>query len=72
MIQARVTDGQYDWLVERAIDEYGDMSEAIRNTIDAARVFTDILNARDRERAFREFLARSQEEDARDEVDHEG
>jgi hypothetical protein len=68
MIQARVTDPQYDWLVERAIDERGDMSEAIRDTIDMARVFVDLLHAPDPPEALREFLRRSEADQVREEL----
>jgi hypothetical protein len=72
MIQARVTDQQYDWLIERAIDEQGemsaairergDMSAAIRDTIDMARIFVDLLGTQDPPEALRDFLKRGAEE----------
>jgi hypothetical protein len=62
MIQARVTDPQYDWLIERAEGEDGDMSEAIRGAIDFARIFVELLRADDPPEALREFLRRSKEE----------
>ena len=37
-IGLRLPDSQYDWLVERTIDYNGDMSEAVRDAIDAARL----------------------------------
>jgi hypothetical protein len=69
MIQARVTDPQYDWLVERAIDEEGDMSAAIRGTIDLARIFTDLLHSPDPPKALKEFLRQSREEQLREEAE---
>lgn len=68
MVQARVGDRQYDWLVERAIDERGDMSQAIRDAIDAARIFHDLLATPDPPEALREFLKRSEEEQVREEA----
>ena len=70
MIQARVTDEQYDWLVERAIDEDGDMSEAIRGTIDMARVFVRIFDSIDPINEVRELLQRREEERAREEYEY--
>jgi hypothetical protein len=69
MIQARVTDPQYDWLIERAVDEEGDMSAAIRGTIDMARVFSDLLHSADPPEALREFLRDSREEQEREEAE---
>jgi len=69
MIQARVTDPQYDWLVERAIAEEGDMSAAIRGTIDLARIFTDLLHSTDPPKALKEFLRHSHEEQLREEAE---
>jgi hypothetical protein len=81
MIQARVSDEQYDWLIERAIDEQGDMSAAvrergdmsaaIRDTIDMARIFVDLLRAQDPPEALRDFLKRSEEEQAQEEAELE-
>jgi hypothetical protein len=69
MTQARVTDEQYDWLVERAADEQGDMSRAIRDSIDLARMFSGVLNTRDPEQAFRALLEQSEQERAREEAE---
>jgi hypothetical protein len=71
MIQARVTDEQYDWLIERAIDEEGDMSAAIRGAVDMARIFADILQTRDPAKTLREFIKRGEEEQAREEAELE-
>jgi hypothetical protein len=71
MIQARVTDLQYDWLVERAIDERGDMSVAIRDAIDMARMFNDLLKSPDAPDALRDLLKQSAEEQAREEAELE-
>ena len=48
MVQARVTDEQYDYLAERAIDVYdGDMSAALRACITWAGYFETIITAAD-------------------------
>ena len=57
-ITARVTDEQYDALVEDAVDEYeGDLSKALRGALDAA--LAENINRRGREEArelyFEEF-----------------
>jgi hypothetical protein len=66
MIQARVTDPQYDWLFERAIDEEGDMSAAIRGAIDLARSFADLLSCPDPHGRLQARLDAAQEEMARE------
>jgi hypothetical protein len=71
MVQARVTDEQYDWLIERAVDEEGDMSKALRDTFDSARIFHDLLAKADPPKALREFLKRSEQEQAREEAEGE-
>ena len=69
MIQARVTDAQYDWMIERAVDEEGDMSAAIRGAIDMARIFSDLIHSPDPPEALREFLRHSEEERLREEAE---
>jgi hypothetical protein len=71
MIQARVTDTQYDWLVERATDEEGDLSKALRDAVDSARIFHEMLQKADPPGALREMLKRSEQEQAREEAEHE-
>jgi hypothetical protein len=68
VITARLGDAQYDWLIERAVEEEGDMSWALRDSVDAARIFYDLLKADDPPGALREFLRRSEEEQAREEA----
>lgn len=72
MVQARVTDEQYDWLIERAIDEQGDMSKALRETVDSARIFHDLLATTDPPKALRELLKRSEKDQVREEAAGEG
>jgi hypothetical protein len=67
-LTVRVEDEQYDWLVERAIEEYGDMSKAVRSALDSAQVMERLLAADDPAAEFRELLARSEEEGAREEA----
>ena len=71
MVQARVTDEQYDWLIERAVDEEGDMSKALRDTVDSARIFHALVATADPPKALREFLKRSEQEQARQEAEGE-
>jgi hypothetical protein len=67
-LTVRVEDDQYDWLVERATDEWGDMSKAVRSALESARVIERLLAADDPEAEFRALLERSEEEAAREEV----
>jgi hypothetical protein len=59
-LTVRVEDEQYDWLVERAMDEHGDMSKAVRSALDAARVMETLLNAPDPVAAFAEMMKRAE------------
>jgi hypothetical protein len=68
-ITARVQDEQYDWLVERAIEEEGDLSKALRDAIESARVMERLLLAQDPVGDFKAMLERSEEEAARDEAE---
>ncbi|MFO7572725.1 MAG: hypothetical protein R6W48_09035 [Gaiellaceae bacterium] len=70
-LTVRVEDDQYDWLVERATDEWGDMSKAVRSALESARVMEQLLAADDPEAEFRALLERSEEEAAREEADLE-
>jgi hypothetical protein len=48
MVQARVTDEQYDYLAQSAFDVYdGDLSAALRSCIAFARHFEEALNSPD-------------------------
>ncbi len=56
MVQARVTDEQYDYLADRAFHVHdGDLSAALRNSISFARHFEDILDAADPGQAVRQL-----------------
>ena len=72
VITARLGDAQYDWLIERATDEEGDLSKALRDSVDAARIFYGLLATADPPKALREFLKRSEDEQAREEAEDEG
>jgi hypothetical protein len=67
VITARLGDAQYDWLIERAYGEEGGLSWALRDAVDAARIFYDVLKAEDPPEALRDFLRRSEDEQAREE-----
>jgi hypothetical protein len=71
VITARLGDEQYDWLVERAIDEEGDLSKALRDAVDAARVFYALVMTADPPEALREHLKQGEEERAREEMELE-
>jgi hypothetical protein len=62
-ITARVSDEQFDWLIERMDD--GEFSASLRNTIDLARVFEVILQDRDPAERFKQFLEDSEKAEAR-------
>jgi hypothetical protein len=62
----RLPDAQYDWLIERAIDFEGDLSEATRDAIDAARLFYDLITARDPHAKLQYLLDERDKEAARD------
>jgi hypothetical protein len=62
-VTVRVEDEQYDWLVERAIDEHGDMSKAVRGALEAARVMERLLLSSDPLREFEQLLARMEDPD---------
>ena len=66
VVTARVTDDQWDWLAERAIELHdGDLSKAVRGGLLLGQVMADILSARDPAVALSEFLRRSEEERSR-------
>jgi hypothetical protein len=67
-LTVRVEDEQYDWLVERAMDEWGDMSKAVRSALDSARLMERLLAADDPLAEFRALLERSEEQAAREEA----
>jgi hypothetical protein len=71
VITARLEDEQYDWLIERARDEEGDLSKALRDAIDQARIFLDLLNRSDPPAELREMIRRGEEDEAREKADYE-
>jgi hypothetical protein len=66
VVTARVTDDQWDWLAERAMEIHdGDLSKAVREGLLFGQVMTDILSAPDPQAALDEFLRRSEDEKCR-------
>jgi uncharacterized membrane protein YgcG len=66
-ITARVTDEQYDELIDDAVHLYeGDLSKALRGALDSAGMLRSILTAADPQQALADLLARSDEEEARE------
>jgi hypothetical protein len=65
-VNVRLPDGQYDWLIERAIDFEGDLSEATRDAIDAARILYEITGALDPHARLQALLDESQKQQARE------
>ncbi len=66
-ITARVTDEQYDELVDAAIHLYeGDLSKALRGALDASAALSDVLNARDPHAALADMIKRGEVEEARE------
>src|SRR4051812_40225910 len=65
-IGLRLPDAQYDWLVERTIDFDGDMSEAVRDAIDAARLLYEVVGSRDPHARLQQLLVDRQEQQARE------
>jgi hypothetical protein len=62
LVQARLTDSQYDWLAEHAADWYeGDLSKAIRDALETAQIMEQILNSADPEGEFKAMLRRGEE-----------
>jgi hypothetical protein len=62
-ITARVSDEQFDWLIDH-MDE-GDFSASIRNAIDLAQMFVEVLNDRDPTKRFERLLADREAYEAR-------
>jgi arginine deiminase len=61
-ITARLLDDQYDWLVDKAIDgEHGDLSKALREAVEQARIMEKLLQSADPLEAFRAMLERSEQ-----------
>jgi hypothetical protein len=65
-IGLRLPDAQYDWLVERTVDFEGDMSEATRDAIDAARLLYEIVGSPDPHARLQAILEEREREQARE------
>jgi hypothetical protein len=63
-ITARVSDAQFDWLIDR-MDE-GEFSASLREAIDLARTFEGVLKSPDPVAALRKMLKESEAEAARE------
>jgi hypothetical protein len=57
-VQARVTDGQWNWLEYKALDSFdGDVSKALRWCIDQSSILDGILDSPDPRKKFDELLS---------------
>jgi hypothetical protein len=65
-LTVRIEDEQYDWLVEQAIYEFGDMSKAVRSALDSARLMERLIQADDPLAEFKMMLERSEAEGERE------
>jgi hypothetical protein len=63
-ITARVSDEQFDWLIER-MDE-GEFSVSLRDAIDLARLFEQVLSDPDPSKRFKQLLEDSKKEEGRE------
>jgi hypothetical protein len=74
LVQTRVTDEQFDWLVERAVDSHdGELSAAVRSALDDARLLERILAAEDPIATLQGMFAAGEAEEARNAYrDHHG
>lgn len=72
-LTARVSDAQYDWLAERAIDEHrGDLSKALRDAIDEAVSFRRLLNSPDPPAELASMIERGRQDEAHEVAEDEG
>jgi hypothetical protein len=65
-ITARLSDDQYEWLIERIDENAPGLSESLRDAIDLAQVFERILLSADPVKALRKLLAESERDAARE------
>jgi hypothetical protein len=67
LVQTRVTDEQYDWLIEQAVDWHdGELSAAVRSAIEGSQVLDKILNSADPVSELRQLLGRREQQEARE------
>ena len=72
-LTARVSDEQYDWLIEQAIDYHGgDLSKALRDAIDEAMIFRRLLNTADPPAELAAMFERGKQAEAREMAEDEG
>jgi hypothetical protein len=66
-ITARVSDEQYDWLVEDAVNHRdGDLSKALRYAIETARAYEQVLGSEDPVAEMESIVRRREEQDMQD------
>ena len=65
-ITARLSDDQYEWLIERIDGDTPGLSESLREAIDLAQVFERILFSPDPAKALRKVLGEREQEEARE------
>lgn len=67
MVQARITDEQYDGLIELAEKGFdGDLSKAIRSALTGGLILSELLNSPEPRAAFDEMLERESPESGED------
>jgi hypothetical protein len=62
----RLPDDQYDWLMERTAEFEGDLSEATRDAIDAARILYGLFSATDPHAELQKLLDDSERQGIRE------
>ncbi len=65
-ITARLSDDQYEWLIERIDASTPGLSESLRDAVELAQVFERILLSPDPVKALRKVLAEREQEAARE------
>lgn len=67
LVQARVSDEQYEWLIENAVDFHeGELSAAVRDAIEQAQAFSKLLGHADPPAELAAMIERGRKEEARD------
>jgi len=64
-ITARLSDDQYQWLIQRIDEDAPGLSESLRDAIDLAQLFERILLSADPVKALRKLLAEREKDAAR-------
>jgi hypothetical protein len=67
LVQARVSDAQYEWLVENAVDFHeGELSAAVRGAIEQAQIFGELLMKADPPGELAAMIERGHQEEGRE------